>query len=109
MSLQKSFNLFDGEFRKMWKKYVELHKELDKFRGIEINEKNVEVINKLIMAIQERYAAMHDILHWIQSWNLHAIQAINEHKKFMDDIKASGAMPENEVVQKDANEKEAHA
>lgn len=95
MSLAKAYKSFDNEFAKTWNKYVELHKALDKFRGIEITEKNVGTINKIVIALQDCYAELHASLNWVLERHKLCVDAVHEYKKFMDDIKAGGAQPEN--------------
>jgi hypothetical protein len=103
VALEKVFQKFELEFNKLWNKYVDLHKELDGYRGIEITEKNVGEINKIVSKLQDCWIELFPVVNWIKVRNDLASHALNEHAKFMDDIKAGGAQP---VVQK---EKEAEA
>lgn len=95
MSLAKAYKSFDVEFAKTWNKYVELHKALDKFRGIEITDKNVSVINKIVGELQDTYAQLYPSINWVLERHKLCMEASVEYKKFMDDIKASGATAEN--------------
>lgn len=102
MSLSKAYKTFDNEFAKEWNKYVELHKALDKYRGIEITEKNVDTINKIVIALQDKYAQLHPSINWVLERHKLCMEAAMEYKKFMDDIKLGGAMPENEMIKNEA-------
>ena len=94
MSFKAVTERFESEFNVLWDQYVASHKELDKFRGIEITQKNLESINKIVGRIQDQFVLLLPALLFIGKWHTNAALAITEHQKFMDDIKASGATEE---------------
>lgn len=81
------------DFHKYWNRYVQLHKDLDLWRGKEITAENVKSINKIIEEMQISFEYLWEPLNFIQNWHAQALNALNEHKKFMDDIKAAGGEP----------------
>lgn len=58
MSLLKIHEKYDKEFKKVYAEYVDLHKQLDAFRGIPIDDELAAKVNPIIVAIQERYIDM---------------------------------------------------
>jgi hypothetical protein len=105
MSLPKAFASFEKEFCATWAKYVQLHKDLDEYRGQEITTKNIGPINEIITTLQDVFVELHTTLNFVIQRGALCQQAITEYQKFMDDIKYSGASPELNK----ADEKEAQA
>lgn len=97
MSLKIALDKFGEEFNKAWNRYIELDKQLMAYRGIEITKSNVESINEIVTGLQDTYAELHESLFFINSWGSNALLLINEHKKFMDDIKVAGGVPDKKV------------
>lgn len=105
MSLKIALDKFGEEFNKAWNRYIELDKQLLAYRGVEINKDNIEPINAIVVGLQDTYAELHESLYFINSWSSNALLLINEHKKFMDDIKSAGGVPDKKVEK--VNEAEA--
>jgi hypothetical protein len=105
-----SFDRFQEEFTQYWNRYLQLDKELMKYRGVPINNDNIEDINRLIIELQDCYAYMYGALSFVNSWTINVATLIKEHSKFMDDIKAAGAMPENpSFLNSNVKDKDAEA
>jgi len=102
MLLPVTFSKFQEDFDKAWSQYVKLHKDLDAYRGVDITEKNIKQINDIVSAIQDHFIMMHPSINYIVQRATICSQALTEHQKFMDDLKASGAMPENAPVEQEA-------
>lgn len=81
------------EFHKYWNRYVQLHKDLDLFRGKEITHENVGAVNKIIEEMQITYEYLHGPVYFVKNWHAQVMNIITEHQKFMDDIKAAGGAP----------------
>lgn len=92
------------EFDKSWDRYVQLHKDLDVYRGIEINEGNITAINAIISKMQDTYADLYPVILFVKHRANSCAQALTEHTKFMDDLKSTGAEPER-TTYKNAAEK----
>lgn len=81
------------QYHKHWNRYVQLHKDLDLYRGKEITHENVGAINKIIEAMQLEFEQLWGAVHFIKNWHGQALNILKEHEKFMDDIKAAGGAP----------------
>ena len=103
--IQVSLEMFDKDFKELFDKYIALDKELMGYRGVEITKHNIEKINAIVVGMQDAYAQLYESLQWINHWNKNAAVLMTEHKKFMDDIKVAGGVPEK----KEENMKEAEA
>ncbi len=99
MVLNKLLEQFQEEFKKEWSYYIEQDKRLMAFRGIEITKDNVDIINQIVMEIQDSYARMHNALYYIHNSAPNCMALIKEHKKFIDDLKAAGGVPDKAVVE----------
>ena len=95
MALPQSFEAFKTDYEKAWNEYVRLHKELDTFRGLEINEHNVGTINAVITKLQDQWSVMYGACHYMAHRGKDCNTAMAEHQKFMAMIKETGAEPEN--------------
>ena len=101
MSLMKAFVKFEEEWGKAWNKYVQHHKDLDVYRGVDIGPNNIDAINKIISNLQDTFIELNPSINFILQRGALCQQAVTEYQKFMDDIKTTGATPEKE--------EEAHA
>lgn len=95
MALIQTFDVFQKEWSETWNKYVALHKELDAYRGIEITETNIHQVNKIIGDLQDTFGELYGSINFVLQRYALCVQANTEYKKFMDDIKSSGAVPED--------------
>lgn len=95
MNLKEAFRVWENEFEKKWNEYVDLHKKLDEYRGVDINESNVQQINEIVSALQDQYAVLYPSINYIVHRNPLCITAMKEYNQFIDDIKNGGARPED--------------
>ena len=99
MVLKKALELFQEEFKKEWENYIEQDKRLLAFRGKEITNDNIEIINQIVIEIQDSYARMHEALYYVHNAAPNCMALIKEHKKFVDDLKAAGGVPDKAIVE----------
>jgi len=99
MKLNTLLHAFQDEFKREWENYVKQDERLMAFRGKEINEGNIGVINEIVTEIQDSYARMHESLYYIHNAAPNCMALIKEHKKFVDDLKAAGGVPDKPVVE----------
>jgi hypothetical protein len=99
MVLKKALETFQEEFKKEWAYYVEQDKRLLAFRGIEITKDNVDIINQIVVEIQDSYARMHEALYYMHNSAPNCMALIKEHKKFIDDLKSAGGVPDKDIVE----------
>lgn len=97
MSLPILLNKFQEAFNNEWKKYVEYDQKLIAYRGKEITHENIDAINEIVTELQNTYANLHEALYWIHNSAPNCMLLIKEHKKFMDDLKAAGGIPEKDM------------
>jgi septation ring formation regulator EzrA len=93
MSLSNSFVRFQEEFIKSWNRYVDLHKELDAYRGQAINNTNIDAINKVISDLQDTFTELYTSINFVKERYVLCSEALLEYTKFMDEIKSAGALP----------------
>jgi len=97
-ALEKKFRAMEEAFAKETENYLESHKKLDEFRGVELNdEKLVVQVNQILMDIQDTYSRMYPVINFIMQNYQKAAKYHAGHNKFIDDIKAGGAKPDYEV------------
>lgn len=97
MSLKIAFKEFENQFNKHWTQYVQLHRDLDEYRGQAITPKNVDDINKIVSDMQDEFAELWMSFQFVKERYAHVTSALDEHKKFMDMMKETGAQPEDEA------------
>ncbi len=97
MSLKKLYEDYDSEFTKVYNNYVALHKELDKYRNVNLTDELVLKVNPIISDIQDRYhellPALNNIIQRYQACAL----LVQDYNEFLDHIKKGGALPEDEI------------
>lgn len=90
MSLIKKLDDFEIEFTKCWKEYLDLHKQLDAYRGKDLKDLYEEV-NVLLNKIQDSYINMHPAFAFILNRAKMCDDAIENHRKFVEALKVAGA------------------
>ncbi len=94
MSLAKLHKEYEEAFVKRWGEYLQLHRDLDAYRGMVIDASNVQIINSIIVKLQDCFIDLYPTLNFVVSRAALCNTAIMEYNKFMDDIKLGGAEPE---------------
>lgn len=100
--MKESFSIFQDKFIELWKEYLELNNELDAYRGKEFGHDPVEVekINKLLLQIQDHFAAMSPALEFVLQNYKVCVAAMNEYTIFIEDLKRAGSViSENKIAQ----------
>jgi hypothetical protein len=92
MSLKKLYEKFDKEYCKVLAEYYDLHKQLDRFRGVDLTEEIVEQANPIIIAIQEKFIELEPCLEWAIHRYQTAVRIRLEYEQFIDHIKKGGAV-----------------
>lgn len=62
-----------------------------------LHPKNVDDINKIVSDMQDEFAELWMSFQFVKERYAHVTSALDEHKKFMDMMKETGAQPEDEV------------
>ena len=99
--IEKLTNELDLEITRVWAEYIDLHKELDTHRGTPISETNLDEVNRLLKAIQEKFASLYPAYHFIATRHQYVSNAVTEYNEFIETIKKSGAKqdePESLIV-----------
>ncbi len=99
MSLEKMIKDLDNELIKEWQNYNDLHKELNQFKGKQLDKENeVPLVNELLKKIQLKFKDLSHVFYFVTSRHQQAIIAGHEFQSFINDIKASGGfeLPEEE-------------
>jgi hypothetical protein len=93
MKLLNLLNEFEQEFSKEYKIYLDLHKDLDTWRGKELSDEDLLKVNPILSAIQDQYIALHASFYFITQRNELSLKAMKGYQQFIDDIKGGGAQP----------------
>jgi len=96
--MKLEFDTFQKTFAKNWTEYIELHKELDKYRGKEIGS-DVDAVNKILHALQDKFFDIYPCLQFIAENHTLAVTAVNDYAKFIDDIKAAGGSQSSSIIE----------
>ncbi len=97
MSLKKLYEDYDKEFTKSFNEYLALHKELDKYRNINLTDDLILKVNPIIAAIQDKFIELHPALNNIIQRYQPCALLVQDYNEFMEHIKKGGAVPEDEV------------
>ena len=90
MDLHDKYEQWDKAYCAAWDEYVDLHKQLDQFRGILLTEELAQTkINPLLKQIQEKFFELEPSFRTILHRGAQCQTAINEYKKFIAEITAT--------------------
>jgi uncharacterized protein YoxC len=67
--------------------YCQLHKEFDRYRGSVIEDTNIEKINALLKDIQDEFAELYPVYHWINYQSQPTSNIVSSYKSFIDNLK----------------------
>lgn len=91
MDLNIALTNFNDAFTAEYKKYLDIHKELDAYRGKELTEETAKIVNDILKRIQEQYILLYGALHFIKERSVLAANAMHEYQLFIDTLKLAGA------------------
>ena len=80
--------------QELTKEYFDLHMELDKHRGKQLNDTNMPEVIRLVTAIQDTFAQLHPLLYFIGMHHTHAVNLANGYDQFIKDIQKAADNPE---------------
>jgi hypothetical protein len=89
--IEKLTNELDVEINRIWGEYIDLHTELDTHRGKPINDTNLDEVNRVLKAIQEKFALLYPAYHFIAARHQYVSNAVTAYNEFIETIKKSGA------------------
>ena len=89
--IEKLTNELDTEINCVWSEYIALHTELDQHRGKQINDTNLDEVNRLLKAIQEKFAVLWPAYHFISTRHQYVSNAVTSYNEFIEAIKKGGA------------------
>jgi hypothetical protein len=95
--IEKLTNELDVEINRLWSEYIDLHKELDTHRGKPITDTNLDEVNVILKAIQEKFAILYPAYHFIATRHQYVSNAVTEYNEFIETIKKSGAK-QDEII-----------
>ncbi len=96
--IEKLTNELDVEINRIWQEYIDLHTELDTHRGKPIDDTNLDEINRILKAIQEKFALLHPAYNFIATRHQYASNAVNGYNEFIETLKQSGAKQDESKV-----------
>lgn len=88
----------DTEMNRIYSEYVDLHEELNQYRGKPIGDTNLDEVNRLLKEIQDKFAQLYPVYSFIISRNEYATNAINSYNEFIDLIKKAGAQQDEKTA-----------
>lgn len=87
----------DEKLTEMYGKYVDLHQELDKFRGKQLSEQDdVNEANRLLKDIQLVFAELYHAYNFITYRHQYAVNAINTYNDFIAALQKAGAQQQGQ-------------
>jgi molybdopterin converting factor small subunit len=89
--LQKSIDKVDKELTAMYEEYIELHAQLNKHRGKQLEETDMPEVNRLLEEIQDKFAQMYPVYYFIVQRHQLAVNVVNSYNDFIDTLKKAGA------------------
>jgi hypothetical protein len=90
-ALFDALQVFEKELYKAWDDYNLKLKELDTYRGVVIDDKNIAHINKILDEIQESMAVLWPSFDWVQQRAHKINQTVVAYNAFINDIVSAGA------------------
>ena len=81
----------DSAVNEKFAEYQELHKELQPYTNRQLEDKEVDEVNKVLHSIQNAYSEMHPALHLYVYRNQFAVNATTEYQAFVENLKKAGA------------------
>jgi hypothetical protein len=88
--IKDTVELLNGEMQRGHEDYRLLHEELDTHKGKPIDETNLEEVNRILKAIQDKFAQIYPAFSFITINNQYANNMINGYNEFIDQIKKGG-------------------
>lgn len=67
--------------------YVDLHKKLDEHRGKELSETDMDKVQSILQEIQDAFADIYNVLHFVMFRNQFAQNATREYNEFIEHLK----------------------
>jgi len=80
----------------LYNDYSDLHRELDTHRGHQLGETNLVEVNRLLKAVQDKYAELFPFLHYVNNRSQFAENVAKSYNAFIDSLKKAGAQQEDE-------------
>ena len=90
MSLMMKYTEFETEFTATWKKHLDLHNQLNAYRGIDLKDKYEEV-NILLKKIQDTMVILYPSINFIIQRSKMANDAVRDYNTFIETLKTVGA------------------
>jgi hypothetical protein len=90
--IEKLTSQLDAEINRVWSEYVDLFTELDAHRDKPIRDTNLDEVNRLLKAIQDKFATLYPAYHFIAARHQYATNAVNGYHDFIETLKKSGAV-----------------
>lgn len=94
MDLNIALTSFNDAFTAEYKKYLDIHKELDAYRGKELTEETAKIVNDILKRIQEQYILLYGAIDFIRQRAVLANNAAQEYQLFIDTLKLAGGTTE---------------
>lgn len=85
--LKELIEQVDQERGRLCKEYFDLHAELDKHRGKEINDTDMPEVIRLVEQIQDTFMELYPLLQFVGIQHAVAITMVNGFEQFLDGIK----------------------
>lgn len=81
----------DEEINHKYAEYIDLHKELNKHCGKKLEDPDLPEVNRLITSIQDTFADIYPVLHFIAYRYQFVTNAQKDYEEFIKRIVAAGA------------------
>lgn len=95
MTIKEKLADLETQVNITYDQYLELHKELSNFAGKEVDENNINDINKVLASIQETFTELYPFYHFVSYRYPQACQVTQYYNEFIENLKKNGAKPSN--------------
>ncbi len=99
--IKKLTTELDTEMNRVYSEYIDLHRELDTHRGIPITDVNEAEVNRLLIAIQEKFGSLYSVFHFVGHRYEFTVTCVDQYNQFIDGLKAAGASLNGQPVESD--------
>lgn len=91
MSLKDLMQTLETKLNERYEEYLSWHRELVPFTERELKPEELEQVNMILKNIQDTFAEIYPVYHWITFRNEYATNAMNSYNDFIERLKQNGA------------------
>lgn len=90
-TIKELVNELELKVTSAYEEYVTLNNELDKHRGKQLSETNLDEVNRLLKDIQDKFAELYPAYHFIAIRHQSTVNVVNAYEGFIESLNKAGA------------------